>query len=66
MFISVYILWTKPTPDVTSAMSTSDADPENCVRGGQTLTTFFLVDEGKGGSKYNYRPAIIDLPSKHL
>ena len=43
------------------------ADPESFVRGGPTLTTFILVDEGEKGSKYHYKRAIIGSPAKrHL
>ena len=40
--------------------------PESFVRGGPTLTTFFssFFDEGKGGSKCNYKRAIIGPPTK--
>ena len=41
------------------------ADPETFVREGLTLT-FFPVNEGVG-SKYHYKPVIIDPPAKrHL
>ena len=47
--------------------SRSCADPENFVRGGQTLTTFLFSWWGVGGSKYHYKRAIIGLPAKrHL
>ena len=39
------------------------ADPESFVRGGPALTTFFLVYEGSGGSKYHYKRAIIGPPA---
>ena len=45
-------------------------DPENFIRGGPfllTLTGFlklFLVDEGVGGTKYNYKSAIINPASE--
>ena len=41
------------------------ADPEKNVRGGQTLTALFLVDEG--WEKYHYKRATIGPPAKrHL
>ena len=36
------------------------------VRGGPTLTTHFLVDEGLGGSKYHYKRVIIGPSAKRL
>ena len=44
----------------------SCADSESFIRGGPTLTTFFLFSflVNKGGSKYNYKRAIIGPPAK--
>ena len=41
------------------------AGSESFVRGGPTLTTLFLFDEGREWSKYHYKRAIIGPPAKH-
>ena len=40
------------------------ADPESYARGGPTLTTFFWLLLGEGGSKYHYKRTIIGQPVK--
>ena len=51
----------------TLSLLFSCADPESFLRGGPTLTTFFFSWWWEGGSKYNYKRAIIDPPAKrHL
>ena len=48
----------------TLILAWSCADLESIVRGGPTLTTFVLVDEGREGSKYHFKRVIIGLPAK--
>ena len=43
----------------TTDKPTTCADPESCVRGGQTLTFFVLVDGMENGSKCHLKLAII-------
>ena len=42
----------------SKSMTATCADPESFARGGPTLTTFFLVDEGRE-DQYHYKRAII-------
>ena len=65
MFFHVISEWVHCKKEVLFCTKIGCADPESFVRGGSTVITFFLVDEGKGGSKYNYKRAFIGPPTKH-
>ena len=46
------------------SVSITCADPESFARRGPTLTTTFLVDEGRKDPTYHHKRAIIGLPEK--